>query len=410
MPGPAAHRHSIIFIFCTVLIDAIGIGIIVPITPDLLRELGSFSLSEAALWGGYLGFSYALMQFMFGPVLGNLSDRFGRRPIILFSLGALSLDYIIMGLAPSLWLLFIGRILAGIAGATHSTANAYMADISPPEKRAQNFGLLGAAFGLGFIIGPLIGGLIGDLGTRLPFFVAAALGILNLLYGLWVMPESLSKEKRRPFHVARANPLGVVRQIQKVPMVAWFFVTLFLFDIAQFTYPAVWSFYAKEAFKWSNSQIGLSLAAVGICFAIVQGGLIRFFLAKFGEAATTILGLTFNFFGLVGLAFATQLWVVYALIPLAALGAMVTPALGALMSNATPDNAQGELQGGMTSVTAITLIISPLLMTQLFGAYTKADTTLYFPGAPFLAAAILTIFALIPFMIGLRKVGSGNKS
>ncbi len=397
------HRHAAFFVFVTVLIDAMGIGIIIPVTPDLLKELSNLPLSEAALWGGYLSFVYALMQFVFGPTIGNLSDRFGRRPILLISLASLGINYLIMGLAPTLGILFLGRILTGIAGATHSTAHAYIADVSPPSQRAKNFGLIGAGFGLGFVIGPLIGGLVGELGTREPFFAAAGLTFLNFAYGMFVLPESLSPANRREFSWKRANPLGVTKQISKFPMVAWFFVSVFLFDIAHFVYPAIWSFYTKEAFSWSNAEIGVSLAIVGVGFAVVQGWLIRIALPLFGEAKTTAIGFLLNIAGLIGLAFVDEGWMVYALMPITALGAVVTPALTGLMSNAIPDDAQGELQGALTSIAGITLIISPVLMTQLFGFFTRQDASPYFPGAPFLAAAILTTLALIPFYMGLKR-------
>jgi DHA1 family tetracycline resistance protein-like MFS transporter len=396
------RKNAVLFVFVTVLIDAIGIGIIIPVMPDLLTELSDLPLNEAAYWGGYLAFVYALMQFLCSPTVGNISDRFGRRPVLLASLAALCIDYVVMGLAQSLWLLFVTRIVAGVAGATYSTANAYVADVTPPDKRAQNFGLMGAGFGLGFVIGPVIGGLAGEFGTRIPFFAAAALAGLNVAYGLFVLPESLKPEKRRPFSWARANPLGVARRIAAVPMLAWFFIALFLFDLAHFVYPAVWSFYTKETFAWSSAEIGLSLAVVGIGFAVVQGWLIRKILPTFGETRTAILGFVINVLGMSLIAFASAGWMIYALMPLTALGAIVTPALTGTMSNRIPDDAQGELQGAMSSISGITMIITPLLMTQLFGQFTARDGLPYFPGAPFLAAALLMAAAILPFLLGLR--------
>ena len=409
MPKPShnqpvsASSHATLFVFVTVVIDAMGIGIIIPVMPDLLTELSNLSLSEAAIWGGYLSFVYAAMQFLFGPTIGNLSDRFGRRPVLLVSLSALCIDYIVMGLAPTLWMLFITRAIAGIAGATHSTANAYVADVSPPNKRSQNFGLIGAGFGIGFVIGPIIGGIAGEFGTRVPFFVAAVFAGLNVAYGAFVLPESLSPEKRRPFSWRRANPLGVARQIAAVPAVAWFFVALFLFDLAHFVYPAIWSFYTKEAFSWTAAEIGISLAVVGIGFAVVQGWLIRKIIPAVGEVKTALIGFIFSVIALGGLAFAHAGWVVYALMPVTALGAIVTPAMTGLMSNRISDDAQGELQGAMSSIAAITMIITPLMMTQLFSLFTARQGLPYLPGAPFLAAAVLMAAALIPFTIGLRR-------
>ena len=397
------HRATL-FVFVTVLIDAMGIGIILPVMPDLIRELTDLTLSDAALWGGYLSFVYALMQFAAGPTLGNLSDRFGRRPVLLISLFALAVDYVIMGFAPTLWLLFAGRALAGIAGATYSTANAFIADVSPPERRAQNFGLIGAGFGVGFIAGPLIGGLAAELGTRAPFFAAAAIAFANFAYGALVLPETLAPESRRRFDWRRANPFGAARQIAAMPAVAWLFVAVFLFDLGHHVYPAIWSFYAKEAFAWSNAEVGLSLAFVGVCFAVTQGWLIRYILRGLGEAGAVFWGFIASIAGLVGFGFATQGWMVYAIILFTALGAVVTPAMTALMSMRVPSNAQGELQGALASVLAVSLVISPVLMTQIFGYFTNAEAPVYLPGAPFLGAAGLIVLALVPFSIGVRRI------
>ena len=397
-------QRATVFVFVTVLIDAMGIGIILPVMPDLIRELTDLTLGGAALWGGYLSFIYALMQFAAGPTLGNLSDRFGRRPVLLLSLFALAVDYLIMGFAPALWLLFVGRALAGIAGATYATANAFIADISPPHQRAQNFGLLGAGFGVGLVAGPLIGGLAGELGTRAPFFAAAALAFANLAYGALVLPESLAPESRRRFDWRRANPLGAARQIAAMPAVAWLFLAMFLFDLAHHVYPAIWSFYAKEAFAWSNAEVGLSLAFVGVCFAVTQGWLIRFILPRLGEAGTAFWGLVVSIAGLVCFGVITQGWMVYVLIFLTALGAVVTPAMTGLMSSRVPGNAQGELQGALASVLGVALIISPVMMTQTFGYFTGATAPIYLPGAPFLGAAALMALALVPFSMGVRHI------
>ena len=397
-------RRAAAFVVVTVLIDAMGIGIIMPVMPDLIRELTDLPLGAAALWGGYLSFVYALMQFAFGPTLGNLSDRFGRRPVLLVSLFTLAVDYLVMGFAPTLWLLFVGRALAGIAGATYSTANAFMADISPPDRRAQNFGLIGAGFGVGFVAGPLIGGLAAELGTRAPFFVAAALAMINFAYGALVLPETLAPENRRRFDWRRANPFGAARKIAAMPMVAWFFVAMFLYDLAHFAYPAVWSFYTKEAFAWSNAEIGLSLAIVGVSFAVAQGWLIRFVIPRLGEAGTAFWGFVVSIAGLVVFGLATEDWIVYAVIPFTGLGALITPALTALMSRRVPADAQGELQGALSGVLGVTLIISPVLMTQIFGHFTSASAPVYLPGAPFLGAAVLMALALVPFALGVRRI------
>ena len=393
------------FVFVTVVLDSMGIGIIMPVMPDLMEELSGEAIGGAAVWGGYLAFSYALMQFLFSPVIGALSDQYGRRPVLLISLGLLGIDYLIMALAPTLWILFIGRVLAGISGATYSTATAFIADVTPKKERAAAFGLVGAAFGVGFVLGPAIGGLMGELGTRAPFYAAAGLAFLNFAYGFFVLPESLAPENRRPFAWSRANPLGALRQVARVPMVAWFILANFLYGIAHNVYPAVWSYYTKAQFKWSEAEIGLSLAAVGVAFAIVQGGLIKPILRTLGEVKTAIAALAVSSVGMIGLAIASKGWMAYALIPLTSFGAVATPAMTGLMANRIPDNAQGELQGVISSSQAIVSVISPLLMTQLFGAFTRDGGAIFYPGAPFVAAAFIMALALVPFLRGLAVTG-----
>ena len=392
-------RHSAAFVFVTVALDAMGIGVIIPIMPQLLQELSGLGIGQAALWGGYLSFTYAAMQFAFSPVIGGLSDRYGRRPVLLVSLAALGIDYLVMANAGALWVLFLGRALAGIAGATYSTASAYIADVTPKEKRAAAFGLVGAGFGVGFVLGPVIGGLMGELGTRAPFYAAAAIAFANFAYGWFVLPESLPPEKRRPFDWRRANPLGALDQLRRLPMVGLFVGVVFLYSLAHYVFPAVWSYYTTAAFDWSAVQIGASLAAVGIGFALVQGVAIRPILARFGEVRTAYLGLGLETLGLIGLAFATHGWMVFALMPLTVLGDIVKPAITGLMSNRVAEDAQGELQGIISSAQALTVILSPVMMTQLFGYFTEDGR--WFPGAPFLAAAVLTVLAaaLLPYAL-----------
>jgi DHA1 family tetracycline resistance protein-like MFS transporter len=399
-------RKAIAFVLITLVINAMGYGIIIPVLPDLIAEVSDTNLSGAAFWGGYLSFSFAVVQFLVGPTVGNLSDRYGRRPVLLCSLGVLAVDFLIMAMASSLAVLFIGRILSGIAAATNSTANAVIADISSKEQRAKNFGLIGAAFGVGFIIGPALGGLAGEWGTRAPFYAAAALAFANFCFGLVVLPESLKREKRRSFQWRRANPVGGLQQISRIPMVAWFMVAVFLFETANFVYPSIWAYYTKEAFNWSSSQVGLSLAAVGLGFVIVQGFLMRHVLRLLGELRTFIAGVAIGVAGMVGLAFASEGWMFYLWLPAVALAEIATPAISAMMSNCTPDDAQGELQGVRSSVIAIVTIVSPVLMTQLFGHFTAASAPVYFPGAPFILAALLASLAVVPFAIGLRRNSS----
>ncbi len=371
-----------------------------PVLPDLIEELTTLPTAEAAIWGGYLSVVYALMQFLFSPTIGNISDRYGRRPVLLLSLAMLGVNYLLMGLASSIILVFIGRILSGISAATFSTANAYIADTTPAEKRAQSYGLLGAAFGMGFVIGPLIGGLVGELGVRAPFYAAAALSFINCLYGAIVIPETLTEENRREFSWKRANPLGSFVQMKKLPMVFWFLIAMFFFNIAHFVYPAVWNFYTKEMFDWSNREIGISLAAVGVTFAIVQGFLIRIILPRFGEIKTAVFGFAAGIISLTAISFASEGWMIYAIIPITGFAAMISPAMNGIMSNLVSSDTQGELQGALASIAGITLIISPYIMTQLFGYFAGEKSSFYFPGAPFLLAAISMTIALIPFYIG----------
>ncbi|MEM7270123.1 MAG: TCR/Tet family MFS transporter [Pseudomonadota bacterium] len=395
---------ALIFILITLVINSMGIGLIMPVMPDLLLEVtGKNDLAYVAVIGGFLTTSFAVMQFVFSPTLGNLSDRFGRRSVLLISLGVLCFDYLAMALTGSLTVLFIARIVAGMAASTYSTANAYIADVSPPEKRAQNFGLTGAAFGVGFILGPALGGILGEFGPRMPFFAAAALTFANFLFGYFVLPESLKEENRRPFDWKRANPLGVAAQIAKVPAVAWFLFAILLYDIAHFVYPAVWSYFAAEAWGWGPSDIGYSLAFVGIGFAIVQGYLIRKIIPRFGEAKTALMGLGLTMATLSLISIATEGYWFYAIAPFAALSAIVAPAMQGLMANRIADDAQGELQGAIAAMSSLAFIISPFLMTSLFAAFSGDGAPFYFPGAPFLAAAIFSGLAIIPFLIGARR-------
>lgn len=399
-------RRALLFIFITVAINSMGIGLIMPVMPDLLLSLagdiGEIGIGEAAAWGGWLTLSYAAMQFLISPTLGNLSDAYGRRPVLLLSLFVMGIDYLIMALTPSLALLFVARMMAGAASATYSTANAYIADISSPEKRAQNFGLTGAAFGVGFVLGPAIGGLVGEFGPRMPFYAAAVLTFGNMLFGYFALPESLRPERRRPFQIARANSLGVALQMLKYPAVAWMLAAIFLYNIAHYVYPVVWSYYAKVQFDWTPLDIGLSLACVGVGFAVVQGFLIKYILAWLGPVKTALVGLCLDVIALVGIAFATEGWMVYALVPLTALSALVAPAMQGLMSNKIPDDAQGELQGAISALSSLSFMITPVLMSQLFFFFTASSSSIYFPGAPFIAAALFSALAILPLLRGSR--------
>ncbi|MBA4259029.1 MAG: tetracycline resistance MFS efflux pump [Chitinophaga sp.] len=389
-------KAAVGFIFITILIDVIGIGLIIPVVPKLIEELvHSSSASLAAQYGGWLTFSYAFMQFLISPVLGNLSDQYGRRPILLFSLLGFGLDYLFVAFAPTITWLFVGRIIAGITGASITTASAYMADISTPENRAQNFGMIGAAFGLGFIIGPMLGGLLGEYGSRVPFFVAAALALANWLYGYFVLPESLDKAHRRPFEWKRANPLGSLLQLKKYPAVAGLIGSLVLIYLAAHAVQSNWSFVNIEKFKWSTKMIGISLGVVGILITLVQGGLIRVINPRIGNEKSVYLGLTLYTIGLILFAFANQSWMMFVILIPYCLGGIAGPALQSIISGNVPANEQGELQGALTSLISATSIIGPLIMTGSFAYFTSHSAPFYFPGASFLLGAIFMLCSLI---------------
>ncbi|WP_339696618.1 TCR/Tet family MFS transporter [uncultured Roseivirga sp.] len=390
------------FILATILIDIIGIGIVLPVVPTLILELGGESISETAKIGGLLALSYASMQFIFSPILGGLSDKYGRRPILLISLFALGIDYFIAALSPTLSWLFLARIVAGIGGASITTAMAYIADVSPPEKRAQNFGMIGAAFGVGFIIGPLTGGLLGEIGPRVPFFVAGGLALLNWLYGYFILPESLTPENRRPFSWKRANPIGSLAQLKKYPVIMGLVLSLVLIYIAAHAVQSNWSFFVIEEFQWSEAQIGYSLAFVGLMVALVQGLLIRVAVPKLGQRRAVYIGITFYALGLLLFAFANKSWMMYAFMIPYALGGLAGPTLQAIMSSQLPANEQGELQGGLTSLISVTSIVGPPLMTGIF-AYFTTEGNFYFAGAAFLLGAILTFISVLFAYRTLRK-------
>lgn len=391
-------RLPLIFILITVMIDSMGLGLILPVMPDLIREIDGGTLAEAAIWGGILTTSFAVMQFLFGPTLGSLSDRYGRRPVLLLTLFVLTLDYLVMALAGTLWLLLAGRIVGGITAATQSTATAFIADISQPHEKAARFGLIGAAFGMGFVLGPLVGGLLAEFGTRAPFYAAAALAAANLAFGYFVLPETVTDAIRRPFDWRRANPLGALSAVGRLPGIKPLLAVFFLYQVAFWVYPSVWAYFTRARFGWEPGMVGLSLALFGIAIALVQGGLIRVALARLGERGTVIYGLCFNFAAFLAVAVVTDGTAALILTPLLALGAVVTPALQGMMSQTVADNAQGELQGVLTSANAVAMILSPVLMTQVFAAFTAEGATLHFPGAPFLVSMGLMLACLAIYL------------
>jgi MFS transporter, DHA1 family, tetracycline resistance protein len=403
MSTTRAGSGAFVFVFIAVLVDSIGFGIILPVLPSLIMTLAHVNVAQAAEFGGWLAFVYALMQFFCAPVLGNLSDRFGRRPVLLFALLALGVDYLIMGSAPVVSWLFVGRMVAGMAGASFTPAYAYIADITPPEKRAQSFGLMGAAFGIGFILGPAIGGMLGSFGPRAPFFTAGAIALANTAFGFFALPESLPMESRRPFEWRRANPLGTLIQIRSHPVVLWLIGAVFLWQLGHQVLPSIWAFYTISKFQWTSAQVGYSLAFVGLVMAFAQGVLTRSLIPRLGgERPAAAVGMAFAILAYVGYAFATQGWMMYVVSASSMFFAMTYPSLNALMSQQIPHDAQGELQGAVASVYSLSAILGPPLMTQVFGLFSRTAARIYFPGAPFLAAALLTLASAALFARAMR--------
>ena len=389
------------FIFITLLIDVIGFGIIIPVMPHLIQELADVSNSAAAKIGGWLLFAFAIAQFTFSPFMGNLSDHFGRRPVLLASLFGFSIDYLILAFSPTLTWLFVGRIIAGFTGASFTTATAYIADISTAENRAKNFGMIGAAFGLGFIIGPAIGGLLGNFGTRVPFMVAAVLCMLNFLYGYFILPESLKPENRRKFEWVRAIPGVSLYNLRKYPALSGLVVALILVYLGSHAVQSNWSFYTIEKFKWSPGMIGASLAVVGLLVGAVQAGLTRIVNPRLGNERSVYIGLSLYAIGMLLFAFATQSWMMFVFLVPYCLGGICGPALQSIMAGYVPANQQGELQGSLTGLMSASTIVGPLLMTNTFSYFTSTAAPVYFPGSSFMlgfifmfSSAIVAYYAL----------------
>ncbi|AFK02667.1 major facilitator superfamily MFS_1 [Emticicia oligotrophica DSM 17448] len=397
------RNAATIFIFITMLIDSIGFGIIIPVMPSLISELAHTDVSGAARYGGFLFAAYSVMQFICSPIVGGLSDQYGRRPVLLASLFGFGLDYVLLIFAPTIEWLFVGRLIAGVMGASFTTAAAYMADISTPEKRAQNFGMIGAAFGLGFIIGPIIGGLASDFGTRVPFMVSGVLTLINWLYGFFILPESLKLENRRKFDWKRANPVGALLNLRRFPMLIGLVAALFLVYIANFSTQGTWSYYVKEKFNWTNQEIGWSLTFIGCMIALVQGGLTRVAIPKLGAKNSIYIGFMFTIICSITYAFANQGWMMYAIMVPFSLGGLAGPAMQGIISTQIPANEQGELQGSLTSLNSVAAIIGPILMTSLFYKFTEKGAPIYFPGAPFMAAAVLSLLSLLLIVRTLNK-------
>jgi DHA1 family tetracycline resistance protein-like MFS transporter len=385
------------------LIDITGWGIIIPVIPKLIKELIHGDISEAAKYGGWLTFAYAITQFLFAPLVGNLSDKFGRRPIILISLFAFSMDYLLLAFAPTIQWLFIGRIIAGLTGASITTATAYIADVSTPENRAKNFGMIGAAFGLGFIIGPVLGGLLGQYGARVPFYAAAGLCLLNFLYGFFILPESLAKENRREFDIKRANPIGALLHLKKYPKLIGLVIATFLLYVASHAVHSNWSFFTMYQFNWDEKMVGISLGVIGLLVGLVQGGLIRWINPKLGNEKSIYVGMGLYTIGMFLFATATQSWMMFVFLIPYCLGGIAGPAMQAVISEQVPANEQGEIQGTMSSLMSASAIIGPPMMSTVFYFFTHNEAPFKFAGAPFVLAGFLMLLSTIVAYLSFKK-------
>lgn len=393
------------FIFITLLIDITGWGIVIPVVPKLIEELIQADISEAAKYGGWLSFLYAFMQFAFAPILGNLSDKYGRRPVILISLLGFSINFFIQAWAPTIFWLFMGRMFSGVTGASITTASAYIADISDETNRSKNFGLVGAAFGLGFIIGPVIGGLLGQYGSRVPFIAAGILCLVNFIYGLFILPESLTKENRRPFSWKRANPIGSLYQIWKHPEILKLMVAWFLVYIAAHAVQTNWAFFTMYRFSWDERIVGISLGVMGGITAFVQGYLIRTINPRIGEERSILYGIIFYAIAMLFFAFAGKPWMMFAILLIYCMGGIAGPSLQSFITSKVPRNEQGDLQGALTSVVSLTSIIGPPMMTNVFYYFTHDQSPFLFPGAPFfLGFVLMAIAAIFVYLVFHQKV------
>lgn len=392
------------FIFITMLIDIIGIGIIIPVIPKLLQELNHSDISEAAQLGGWLAFAYAFTQFLCAPLMGSLSDKYGRRPVLLISLMAFAVDYLVLALAPTVFWLFVGRIIAGVTGASISTAMAYISDVSTPENKAKNFGLVGAAFGVGFIIGPVVGGLLGQYGSRVPFYAAAVLCLVNFIYGYFVLPESLDKDKRRSFEWKAANPIGALTRLKKYPSIIGLVAAMFFMYFASHAVHGNWSFYTMYRFNWDERMVGISLGVIGLLVAIVQGGLVRYVNPRIGNGKSILLGFILNSLGMMLIAFASKEWMVFVFLIPYCLGGLAGPAIQSEITNHVPANEQGQIQGTLASLNSATATFGPLVMTSLFYYFTHNSAPFIFPGAPFFLAFVLMLCAWGMAYYGLKKL------
>ncbi|CUH78298.1 Tetracycline resistance protein, class C [Tritonibacter multivorans] len=389
-----------LFILATLMIDAIGVGIVFPIMPDLMDRVGAGSTAQGAFWGGVMMSAYAAAMFLCGPVVGSLSDAYGRKPVLIAALAALTLDYVIMALAETYWVLLVGRIVAGIAGATYVTATAYIADIAKPEDRGAAFGMIGAAFGIGFVLGPALGGLASGWHITAPFWIAAVMSALNVAFGIFVLPESLKPEKRRPFGRRDLNPFGSILRAFRLPGLAVPLICLFVFELANMVYPTLWAFWGREMFGWNGFVIGLTLSAYGVLIAVVQAGVLPQLTKRFGDYRTLLFAMVASIVGFVGIGSAQAVWVVAMVMPLTALADMAPPLMTAFASNRVGEDLQGLIQGVIASLNSVAAVAAPLLLTGVF-EYFVNDSSIYFPGAPFLLGAVL-VLAISPLVWRLK--------
>lgn len=399
-----AHgKNAFLFVIVTVAMDMLAFGIFIPVMPGYMEQLTGKPANEVVGIAGLLIATFGILNFITMPIIGNLSDRFGRRPVLLVSIAGLCIDFLIMGFAHSLVMLFIGRALAGVTSATYSTASSYIADVTEPEDRGRAFGMIGAAFGVGFILGPVIGGELGKIDIRLPFFVSAGIAACNFLYGVFVLPESLAPENRRKFDWKRAHPFGTFKHFSKLPKVYWFIIGIGIFAVAHAVFPGSWNFYGEIRYGWDSRQIAWSLALVGVGSAAVQATLSGRMTKTLGPSKTAMIGLSVSTIAMFLFAGAYEGWMAYAVIVFSSLGGVTNPAMQQLMTGVTPKNAQGELQGALASVQSVCgLIIGPLLMTQTLQFFANPNPIVVFKGANFLLAGILAALVFIPFLLGVK--------
>lgn len=397
--APRANRRALAFIVLTVFIDMLGFGLVIPVLPMMVSTLSGREIAQATAIGGWLIMSFAIAQFLFAPFLGNLSDRYGRRPVLLISMAGHGAAYLVAAVATTIPMLFVGRVLAGLTGASYSTAYAYIADVTPPERRAQDFGLIGVAFGLGFIFGPALGGILGATDYRIPFLVAAGLSALNFLFGLFVLPESLPPERRRRFELARANPLGAFRHLTGFgPQLIRMAMVLFLWSLALQALHGIWSYVAAHRYSWSPFEVGVSLAVVGLAAVTVNGLLVRRAVRRFGEVMTVVIGLSAGVLAFSLYALADKPGLAFVAIAVGSLGGLIVPAMQSLMSQEVPPTSQGELQGGVSALNSLTIVIGPPMFAQVFAFFTSPAAPVYAPGAPFVLAFALAAAALALFL------------